>query len=278
MRPALLALLFAAPAFGQLPAGYETAKDIAYATTSEKQKLDIYYPKESAKPLPVLVQIHGGGWEAGSKASVPFQAMAARGYVLASIGYRLSKEAVFPAQIEDCKAAIRYLRANAKKYNIDPDKIGVIGQSAGGHLAALLGTSGGVKDLEGKDGPADVSSSVQLVVDYFGPTDMMKLSPPGSNPNPVTRLFGGDTGEKAALVKKANPIEYVDAKDPPFMILQGGQDKLVPASQSEMLHEALKKVKVDSTYLFVAEAGHDGRVMTPDNIKKFAEFCDKVLK
>ena len=151
-------------------------KDLIYASTQQKQlALDLYIP-DGAPKRPLVVWIHGGAWRAGSRAKPPALYLTAQGYAVASISYRFSQEAVFPAQIHDCKAAIRWLRANALKYGYDATRIGVWGASAGGHLAALLGTSGGVKGLEGDLGNARESSTVQAVVDFFGPTDLPQMS------------------------------------------------------------------------------------------------------
>ena len=150
--------------------------DVTYARYGDRTlEMDIYRPTEVWGDLPAIVCIHGGGWQKGSKINHRnvAQALAARGFVTASISYRLSGEAQFPAHIQDCKAAVRFLRANAKEYGIDSDKIGVIGHSAGGHLAALLGTSAGVKELEGDGGNADFSSSVQAAVPMGVQTDFL---------------------------------------------------------------------------------------------------------
>ena len=175
----------------------------------ERNKLDLAVPKGKG-PFPLIVWIHGGGWEMGSKSGFgPLIDQVPRGYALASIAYRFSQHAVFPAQLLDAKAAIRYLRANAKKYNIDPDRIGVSGASAGGHLAALVGTSNGVKGLDA-EGAKPEDSRVIAVVDYFGPADLAKLSPPGSESNPVTKLLGGDTGVKRDLAIAGTPQTHAD--------------------------------------------------------------------
>ena len=167
-----------------LPVGVTVQKDLAYVPGGhERQKLDLYLPKEASKPLPVIVWIHGGGWQAGSKENNPLLAYAGKGYAVASINYRLSQHAVFPSQIEDCKTAIRWLRAHAKTYNLNPSKIGVAGSSAGGHLVALLGTAGEVKELEGKEGNLDQSSQVQCVVDLYGPTDFSTMGGAHREPN-----------------------------------------------------------------------------------------------
>ena len=182
---------------------------------------------------------------------------------MASIDYRFSQEAIFPAQIEDCKAAIRFLRANAAKYAIAGNHIGVAGDSAGGHLVALLGTSGGVKDLEGAVGNnLMVSSAVQCVVDYYGPSDLMKFKgqpvwPKTDDPHsPLCQLVGGLLNEKQDLVTKANPITYVSKKAPPFLIIHGNADNTVPFNQSELLVAALKTAGADVTLEVVKGGGH----------------------
>ncbi|HUT34801.1 MAG TPA: alpha/beta hydrolase [Phycisphaerae bacterium] len=215
-----------------LPAGVEAMFDVEYAKVADKGlRLDLYRPKDANGPLPLVVWIHGGAWVAGSK-DAPHLALGlvSHGYVVASINYRLSFEAIFPAQIHDCKAAIRFLRANARKYSIDPDHIGVWGSSAGGHLAALVGTSGGVNVLEGNvGGNLDFSSRVQCAVDYFGPTDLLAfrgqqttvgLDAPNSF---LVRFVGGVVEEKNPLVAQANPIAYVSRDTPPVLRRPWGQ-------------------------------------------------------
>jgi acetyl esterase/lipase len=266
-----------APKGPKLPDGITAERDLAYGS-HERQKLDVYMPKGDG-PFPLVLWVHGGGWEGGSKdAGNPTMGLLQLGYVVASTNYRLSKHAPFPAQIYDVKGAVRYLRANAKKYKIDPDRIGVAGASAGGHLVALLGTSGDVKDLEGDIGNTNVSSRVQCVIDYFGPTDLLKLSPPQAKDNPVTRLLGGPTGEKKDLAEKADPIKYASKDDPPFLIVHGDKDPIVPLNQSELLQEALKKAGVDSTLKVIPGAGHGNGVFTPELVKEYVEFLDKHLK
>src|SRR5262249_32279005 len=150
----------------------------------------------------------------------PALGLLSKGYAVASINYRLSQHAVYPAQIEDCKAAVRFLRANAKKYNLDPDHFGVWGASAGGHLVALLGTTGGGKELEGDGGNKEVSSKVQAVVNWFGPTDLTKMGGSHDNPDsPEAKLLGGPVQENKDKAAKANPITYVAKDAAPFLIL-----------------------------------------------------------
>jgi acetyl esterase/lipase len=281
---ALAALAFlAAPAAAQrppLPEGTKVEKDISYGPNGERNTLDLYLPP-SEKPLPLIIWVHGGGWRSGSKAGGgPALRMAGRGYAVASINYRLSGMATFPAQIEDVKEAVRFLRVNAKKYNLDPDRFGAWGGSAGGHLVALLGTSGDVKELEG-DGPnKEVSSRVQAVCDFFGPTDLAKLVGNSTNAqSPVLKLLGGPVADKKAEAERANPITHISKKAPPFLIVHGDKDTTVPLSQSELLHEALKKAGVESTLIVLPGAGHGGAAFNePDTAKKIDEFFDKHLK
>jgi acetyl esterase/lipase len=253
----------------QVPDSLKPQLDVEYAKVGDLSlKLDVYVPKDvkAEDKLPLIVWVHGGGWQAGDKRGGPFLQLAGKGYVLASVNYRLSQQAVFPAQIHDCKAAIRFLRANAGKYNVDPDRIGVWGSSAGGHLVALLGTSGDVKELEGDVGPhVGVSSRIQAVVDWFGPTDLTLMGKQsGANsridhdsPNsPESRLLGGPVQEKKDLARQANPLTFVTKDDPPFLIMHGDADPLVPPDQSRMLHDALKAVGVDTTLHLQAGAGH----------------------
>jgi acetyl esterase/lipase len=272
-------LVAAAPLAAQpkLPAGTKVERDLAYGD-HERQKLDVYLPAGDG-PFPLVLWVHGGAWELGSKAgSNPALGLLGHGFAVASTNYRLSRHAPFPAQVHDVKAAVRYLRANAKKYKLNPDKFGVCGASAGGHLVALLGTGGDVKEMEGDVGPRDVSSKVHCVLDFFGPTDLARLSPPRAKENPVTRLLGGAPADKRALAALANPITHVSKDDPPFLIVHGDADKLVPTSQSELLHEALKKAGVDSTLKVVPGAGHGNGIFTPELHREYVAFFEKHLK
>lgn len=261
-----------------LPESVELLKDVEYGKGGERAlKLHILRPKSPPKDaMPVLVWIHGGGWQAGSKDSGigRLAKYAERGYFCASIEYRLSKEAVFPAQIEDCKCAIRFLRAKAKEYNLDPNRIGVWGSSAGGHLVALLGTSASIKELEGKGGWPEQSSRVQAVCDFCGPADFPKW---GDTAHPaVVNLFGGKVKDKAELAVKASPVTHISKDAPPFLIVHGDEDKTVPLSQSESLHESLKKAGIDVTLHVVKGGGHG--FGGPEIDKLVADFFDKHLK
>jgi acetyl esterase/lipase len=261
--------------------------DIEYRRVGERRLLlDVYLPDEAGDKRPTIVWIHGGGWRKGTKAGhelLPH--FAERGYVVASISYRLSSEAIFPAQIQDCKAALRWLRSQAGEYGIDPDHIGVWGSSAGGHLVALLGTSGHAESLEGPGNPGH-SSRVQAVCDWFGPTDFLRMDDHPSNiahnapDSPESMLVGGPIQERVEAVASANPITYVSDDAPPFLIMHGDQDTLVPWQQSQLLHEALLAQGVDSTLKILPGAGHGTRQMffTPENVRIIKGFFDRCLR
>ena len=253
------------PRPAQVPPGTIVHRDLAYVTGGhERQRLDLFLPAKGTN-LPLIINIHGGAFRAGTKADgVPLPYLA-QGYAVASIGYRLSQHAVFPAQIEDCKAAVRWLRANAAKYGLDPYRFAAWGSSAGGHLAAMLGTAGDVKEFEvGED--LSVSSRVQAVVDYFGPTDFLQMDahrlPAGMIHDPAdspeSQLVGGAIQANKAKTRRANPVTYVTKDDPPFLIVHGDSDPLVPHHQSELLAAALQEAGVAVTFYTVKGAGHGG--------------------
>ncbi|MCE5326649.1 MAG: alpha/beta hydrolase [Planctomycetaceae bacterium] len=275
-RPATASAPASAPARGGV------RRDVEYARVGNKRLLlDLYLPARTDKPVPVIVWIHGGGWQQGSKTRTPAAAVPAMGYAGVSINYRLSQEAVFPAQIHDCKAAIRWVRAHAKEYNFDADRIGVWGASAGGHLVALLGTGGGVKELEGDvGGNKEYSSRVQAVCDWFGPTDFVPMALlPGRVVTPVTALLGGPVKDNLDKARLASPVTHATKDDPPFLIMHGDKDTMVHASQSRRLHDVLQKAGVDSTLKILEGAGHGGPAFTsPETNKLIREFFDKHLK
>ncbi len=260
-----------------LPAGVKAIRDVEYAKVEGSSlKLDLYLPQAApAGKLPVVVWIHGGGWSAGSRSPCPAAVFVPDGFAAVSISYRFTSVAPFPAQIYDCKGAIRWVRAHAQEYSLDPNRIGVWGGSAGGHLAALLGTSGGEKDLEGTvGGNPEFSSKVEAVCDWFGPSDIVKLAhadePPAAgetDPNSpanaavglLDKLVGGPVREHLDVARRASPTTYISKDDPPFLIMHGDRDALVPIAQSELLHKALKDAGVDSTMHVVAGAGHGFR-------------------
>ena len=252
-----------------LPAGVRAERNIPDVENGHRnQILDLFLPEQpSSKPLPLMIWIHGGAWSGGSHSSPPVLYLVSKGFAVASIQHRFSSDAIWPAQSYDCKAAIRFLRANATKYNFDPGHFGVGGDSSGGHLAAFVGTSGDVKELEGNLGNTNVSSRVQAVVDWFGPTDftlMAQQSGPRSmlqhdaSNSPESRLVGGPVQEKRDVARTANPLTYVDRNDPPFLIMHGDNDQLVPLAQSVILAKALIDAGVEVTMKTIPGAAHEG--------------------
>ncbi len=199
-------LTWIGPAAAQ-PKGVQALRNLPYvANGHQQQRLDIFLPEKPAGRLPLIVWIHGGGWAWGSKEDCLCVPLVAKGYAVAAINYRFSQHALFPAQIEDCKAAIRWLRANADKYHFDPDHIGVWGSSAGGHLVALLGTTGGRKEFEGKDGNLDQSSRVQCVVDWCGPAEMLTMGKLADKPDTVVaKLIGGPVQNNKEKARRGQP-------------------------------------------------------------------------
>lgn len=281
-----LLLILASCALAQAPAGWKITRDIAYVSYgAERQTLDLYLPP-GAGPFPLVIWIHGGAWKAGSKANpLPLRLLAGERYAIASLNYRLSHQAKFPAQIEDCKAAVRWLRANAAKHSLDPTRFAAWGASAGGHLAALLGTAGDKFDL-GEH--IEQSSRVQAVVDYFGPTDFLQMdahalpSAPFKHnaiDSPESLLVGGPLLENDLIAARANPVTYASKDDAPFLIVHGDQDPLVPLHQSKLLEGALAKAGVSATLYVVPGAGH-GQGFEKDSriVPMVKEFLSKHLR
>lgn len=273
----------------RVPADVSLQSNVVFGKGGGRElTMHILSPKDGPKDSsPVFVWIHGGGWQGGRKESglysmIPF---VRKGFVCATIEYRLTGEAPFPAQIEDCKCAIRYLRAHADKYRIDPDRIAVGGSSAGGHLAALVGTSGGVEQLEGTGGWQDQSSEVQAVVDLYGPTDFeLFVTAKGyENHNrdgsPESKLLGGGTVlENKAGIRRVNPISYIDKDDPPFLIIHGSEDPTVPLNQSQALHASLEKANVECKLHVIEGAKHGGREFRSPEIRTMqVDFVSRVF-
>jgi acetyl esterase/lipase len=276
------------------PSGVRAEKDIQYVPGGDvAQRLDLFLPeKPPAKPLPLVVWIHGGGWMGGSKAGCPAAGLVAKGYAAASVEYRFSQKAIFPAQIQDCQAAIRWLRANSGKYNIDPNHIGVWGASAGGHLVALLGTSGGKKAFAAVGGNEGQSDRVQAVCDDFGPADFTTVMQQAADDKNVRNIFkfntpsdpysclvGVSLDADKAKTDAVSPVHYVSRDNPPFLILHGTHDALVPFAQSEELTAALKAKGVDVLLQRFPGSGHGGPAFNKPAVNKMIEtFFDKHLK
>jgi acetyl esterase/lipase len=268
-----------------LPPGAQAVRDLEYGRANgHAMLLDLYLPQKSGdKPLPLIIWIHGGAWMAGSKNEPsPALRFLKDGYAVAHVGYRLSQEAIFPAQIHDCKAAVRWLRSKARQYNLDSNRFIAWGASAGGHLVALLGTSGGVAELEGTVNDLKESSRVQAVIDWFGPADFLRIGDMPSDiqhnasDSPESKLIGGallDNKDKAA---KASPVTYVSTNSPPFLIMHGDRDRTVPFNQSELLYAALKKAGVDVSFVPVKGAGHG--FGGPEVITHVREFLNRCFK
>jgi acetyl esterase/lipase len=284
---------------GRGPGGGETAiqaapaaKDIAYAAASAAQKLDIYLP-DGAGPFPVIINIHGGGFMVGDKANPALgDALLAAGYAVVSVNYRLAAEATYPAQIQDVKAAVRFLRANAAQYKLDPQRFAAFGQSAGGNLAATLGTSCGVAALEGAElGNADQSSCIQAVVDWFGPTDFLQMDAQFTGTacpvnhdaanSPESMVIGAAIQTVPDKAQAANPITYASAKAPPFLIQHGTADCNVPPQQGQLLYDALAPlIGADKvTYTLLEGAGHGGSQFSDAaNVTAVLDFLGGALK
>ena len=268
-----------------------TKRDIAYSPDHSRQKLDLYLPGKTVdpkapptpkkrSPLPVILFLHGGGWNMGSKEQMAWFAGASvtsGEYAAVAANYRLSQSAKWPAQINDCMAAVRWIRANAQEYDLDPDRIAVIGMSAGGQLAAMLGTAQQSPELVGKVGSnKELSSKVSCVVTLAAPTDFDALDPDGilakSRPNnPVIQLLGSG---RTDLAKKASPVTHVSKGDAPFLIIHGTADNVVPVTQGKLLSDALEKAGVESRLIEVKGAGHMG-ILTPEIQREIQTFVKR---
>jgi len=249
---------------GNVPASaHRVLTDLEYAKVDGRSlTLDLYLPDDPIAPVPLVLWVHGGAWKAGDKSPTYAPELLGEAYAVASVNYRFSQEALFPAQIHDVKAAVRFLRGNAERFGLDPDRFGAWGSSAGGHLVALLGTSCGVAEAEGTLGEHDeVSSCVQAVCDFFGPTDFLVLLDQRDGWDerramPEEDLLGGSIEENVDLATLASPISHVDPSDPPFLILHGSEDPTVPVEQSIAFDEALRAAGVESTLIVIEGAGH----------------------
>jgi len=272
-----------------IPENTRTYRDIPYILDGHnRHSLDLYLPDTTKfkKPYPLVIWIHGGGWQKGTKDLFGKQTSLLRhGFAMAAINYRLTREEQFPTQVFDSRAAIRYLRKYADQYGLDANKFGLWGSSAGGHLVSLIGTSNGIVELEGDLGVTDVSSQVQAVCDWFGPSDLNQMNTSSAdkskgakqNTKPIVKFLGGPFDVKQEEAKMASPIHYVSKDAPPFLIMHGENDPLVPIEQSELFYVALQKVGVDSEYIEVKDGIHSF-FMGKEEHEKVAEFFLKKLK
>ncbi|MBN8418355.1 MAG: alpha/beta hydrolase [Verrucomicrobia bacterium] len=263
----------------------DTQADIEFAKVGETSlKLDLHRPPGESPPL--IVYVHGGGWRAGSKEDVPIADLYDKGFAIASVDYRLSTQAVFPAQVHDIKAAIRFLRANAGLFHINASKIAIIGSSAGGHLAALVGVSNGNPELEGKVGEhLDQSSDVQVIVSYYGASNLETIlsqsTPKGRDFRiPALKLLLGDTPDKKQeLAKLASPVTHLDKHDPPLLLIHGDADPQMPPQQSQELAQAYESLGLPVTLILLPGSLHGGaEFYDEERTAIVAKFLDKVLR
>jgi len=267
--------------------GLNEKRNVTYASYGDRNmEMDIYRPKSAWGKLPAIVCIHGGGWKKGDrfKFEKMAQALAARGYVAATISYRLSGEAQFPAAIHDCKAAVRFLRANADELGIDSDHIGAIGLSAGGHLTALLANSGGVKELEGNGGNAQFSSTIQAAIPMGVPADAMSefVKEASANPNKGQnwRMFlGGTQEEEIELYRLASPNHHLDKDDPPSWFIAGSEDG--ENSRAESYRKKMEELGIETGLTLLDNAPHaflGKQVWFDEMIEVAGDFFDRNLK
>jgi len=259
--------------------------DICYGVVDgHNLKLDLYLPAGVRQP-PLLIWVHGGAWRGGTKDWVNI-AFLAEGYAMASVDFRLSGDAMFPAQIHDIKAAIRFLRHESETYGYDASRLGILGRSSGGHLVALVGVTNGHADLEGSIGEyPDESSDVQAVVSYFGASNLTSIlaqsTPHGLSVRvpALDLLLGGQPDEKVELARLASPVFHVDATDPPLLLLHGDQDPQMPINQSHELHSAYKEHGLPVQFEVVHGAAHGGEQFTDDERNALVTaFFDQQLR
>jgi acetyl esterase/lipase len=245
--------------------GTRLERDVAYGTQSSAQRLDMVYPEKPGTPAPVVFYVHGGGWNGGDKGDDPemmmgmLNGLAADGFVAASVNYRLDKEAPFPAAVEDCKLVVRWLRAHAEKYGIDAKRIGVVGGSAGGHLAAMLAVTEGHRELEGKGGFSEESSAVQAAASVSGPTDLQVTLCAAKREDRykmVSDFLGGPLDERKELARRASPIAYVRKDLPPTLFVHCKDDPAIDVDQSIRMAEALKKAGAPTRLMVLDGTNH----------------------
>jgi len=285
LLPALLVAQGQDPPFA-LPDSVEMRRDVVYAQYGDRAlKADIFLPRSGGGPFPAVVYVHGGGWKNGTKAAFSRQAayMATQGFVGMSIEQRLSGEAKFPAALQDAKAAVRYLRAEAKALRIDEKRIGAAGGSSGGHIVTMLGVTAGQAEFEGSGGNAKYSSTVQAVAAFNPAVDLVSFGErtQSNATNSVAAFLGEPYTANAALWKKATPITHVSTQTPPMLFLHGDADRTVPIAQSRKMEAALKAVGVRADFMVAPGADHAFFNRPPwyePTLKRMAEFFKATLQ
>lgn len=295
-----VAILMATMGFAQ-PPGFQMPPmekpdfaDLNYAGDDlEAHRLDIYLPKDDKDKHKLIVIIYGSAWFANNMKPMAYMSLGKQltdaGFAVASINHRSSGDAKYPAQINDVKGAIRFLRANADKYGIDPSFIGITGFSSGGHLSAMAGVTNGMKsrtegsttiDIEGNvGGNLDQSSDVDAVVDWFGPVDMARMencSTVKDGNSPEAALMGGAPADNPDLVALISPITYVSAETAPMLVIHGNSDSVVPYCQSEYFSEELKKAGKLVDFITVENGEHGPVTFNPDTFKAMVDFFNQI--
>jgi acetyl esterase/lipase len=281
----LIACLLASAAASQ-EAPIEVAEDLVYETVGDRElRLDLARPAGAEGPVPAIIAIHGGAWRGGDKADLRnlLAELAGAGYVAISPEYRFCPEHTFPAQVHDVKAAVRWLKRNAEEYGVDPDRIGAVGFSAGGHLALMLGLTGPDDGLEGPgaddDGDDGVDTRVHAVVNFFGPTDLMTDDLPPISVPLRNDFIGGTPEEKPEEARAASPLTHVSAGDPPVLTFQGTADPLIPTAQATALASAMAEAGVPGRVELILGAGHGfAGPDIPRTKRATFEFFDRHLK
>jgi len=268
----------------------QVVKDVEYGRVGDiPLLLDIYIPETPiATPMPAIIWIHGGEFRKGNKTSDrmlrSIKALARHGFFAVSIDYRLSGVAPFPAAVEDSKCAVRWLRANVEKYNIDPNRIGVLGASAGGYLSMMVGCADETVGLEGNGGWAEFSSRVQAVVSYYGPTDLAivyryKEARSGSVPDDFAyvEFLGYHLEENPEMWEAAGPINHVTADDPPLLLVHGELDSVVPIIRSERMYGAYQQAGLEASMIRVSDADHQFKKATDSPISPSLDEIEQIV-
>ena len=286
MMIGVLLLLSPVDAQETVPAGVLFEKNIEYSNPDDQHlQLNMARPKEGTGPFPAVICIHGGGFRAGTRESFNGLCLqlAERGYVAVTVSYRLAPKYQFPAAVYDVKAAVRWMRANAEKYQIDPDRIGTTGGSAGGHLAQFLGVTSGVKKFEGDGGNAEYSSSVKCVVNFYGPSDFTKSYDASVDAKDVLPLFlGGNLEQERHRHIESSPLYWVTPEAAPTLFVHGTKDAYVAHEQAGWIVERMKAADVEATLMTIEDGDHGFRTSSPEvkqQIEKARfEFFEKHLK